>query len=160
MCLIIGGMLPQTLLRVNVVRYMHWITYLKSENFIILKHLDLGVSDKIVDFCLLLNNLEGIILFLKEFTHARKSPPKTCQPWRWNRGFTEASVGIRGSPVGPAETTHFRGCERKKNLVLSSAVVLVFVLPVWSNCVSRSHYRNYALQKPTNLLLLPLQQGQ
>lgn len=45
--LIIGGLgLPETLLGVYLVWYMHWITFLKSENFIILKHLALRVSDK------------------------------------------------------------------------------------------------------------------
>lgn len=63
--LIIGGGLPQTLLGVYVVWYMYWITFLKSENFIILKHLALRVSDKGLWIYHLLSNLEGIMCFLK-----------------------------------------------------------------------------------------------
>lgn len=48
------------------------------------------------------------------YTCKKITAPKTCQPQRWNRSFTEASGGVGGSPLDPAETVHIRGCERRK----------------------------------------------
>ena len=91
------------------------------------------------------------------YTCKKITAPKTCQPQRWNRSFTEASGGVRGSPLDPAETAHVRGCERRKPSSVVNHCPCVCP-PRMSNCVSSSHYRNSALQKPTSLL--PLQRGQ
>lgn len=58
---VVQWMLAQALLGVYVLWYMCWITFLKSENFLIWKHLALRVPDKGLWISHLLSHLEGIV---------------------------------------------------------------------------------------------------